>query len=79
MVNSDLKEHIEASVSKLPTKAQEVFRLYFFEDQPQKEIAEKLGISARTVASHVYSSVQFLREDLKDLLILYLAFLKVLN
>ena len=44
-----------------------------------KEIADKLEISVRTVASHVRTAVLFLREDLKDLLILYIVFLRIIN
>lgn len=79
VIDRDLAEQIEASVKKLPPKAAEVFRLCYYEDLPHKEIAEKLGISVRTVASHVRNAVLFLREDLKDLLILYIAFCRIIN
>lgn len=79
VIDWDLAEQIEASVKKLPPKAAEVFRLCYYEDLPHKEIAEKLGISVRTVASHVRNAVLFLREDLKDLLILYIVFCRIIN
>ena len=79
VIDCDLREQIEASVKKLPPKAAEVFRLCYYEDLPHKEIADKLGISPRTVAVHVRNAVLFLREDLKDLLILYIAFCRIIN
>ena len=79
VIDWDLREQIEASVKKLPPKAAEVFRLCYYEDISHKEIAEKLEISQRTVESHVRTAVLFLREDLKDLLILYIAFFQIIN
>lgn len=79
MVNQDLREQIEASVSKLPPKTAEVFRLCYFQELPYKEVAEMQGISVRTVATHVRNAILFLREDLKDLLILFIAFSRFTN
>ena len=79
VIDWDIREQIEASVKKLSPKAAEVFRLCYYEDLPHKEIADKLGISPRTVAVHVRNAVLFLREDLKDLLILYIAFCQIIN
>lgn len=79
VIDWDLREQIEASVKKLPPKAAEIFRLCYYEDISHKEIAEKLEISQRTVESHVRTAVLFLREDLKDLLILYIAFFRIIN
>ena len=79
VIDWDIREQIEASVKKLSPKEAEVFRLCYYEDLPHKEIADKLGISPRTVAVHVRNAVLFLREDLKDLLILYIAFCQIIN
>ena len=79
VIDWDLHEQIEASVKKLPPKTAKVFRLCYYEDMSHKEIAEKVGISVRTVESHVRNAVLFLREDLKDLLILYIAFVQIIN
>ena len=79
VIDWDLHEQIEASVKKLPPKTAKVFRLCYYEDMSHKEIAEKVGISVRTVESHVRNAVLFLRKDLKDLLILYIAFVQIIN
>lgn len=79
VIDWDLHEQIEASVKKLPPKTAKVFRLCYYEDMSHKEIAERVGISVRTVESHVRNAVLFLRKDLKDLLILYIAFGQIIN
>ena len=39
-----------------------------------KQIAEVMGISTRTVETHIRQAVHFLRTDLKDLFIVLLLF-----
>lgn len=79
VIDRDLHEQIEASVKKLPPKTAEAFRLAYYHDLPYKEIAEVMNISPRTVACHVRNAVLFLREDLKDLLVLFIAFSRLVN
>lgn len=74
VIDKDLRELIEDSVKKLPPRTAEVFRLCYYHDMPHKEIAKVLDISPRTVESHIRHAVLFLREDLKDLLVLFAAF-----
>lgn len=74
VISQDLRELIEASVKKLPPKTAEVFRLCYYHDLSHKEIAKVMNISHRTVESHIRHAVLFLREDLKDLLLLFTAF-----
>lgn len=74
IIDKDLRELIEDSVKKLPPRTAEVFRLCYYHDMPHKEIAKVLDISPRTVESHIRHAVLFLREDLKDLLMLFAAF-----
>lgn len=79
VIDRDLHEQIEASVKKLPPKTAEAFRLAYYHDLPYKEIAEVMDVSPRTVACHVRNAVLFLRRDLKDLLVLFVAFSRLLN
>lgn len=74
VIDKDLRGLIENSVKKLPPRTAEVFRLCYYHDLPHKEIAKVLDISPRTVESHIRHAVLFLREDLKDLLLLFTAF-----
>lgn len=74
VIKKDLREVIEASVVKLPPKCAEVFRYCYWEDMSHKEIAERMGISHRTVETHIRHAILFLREDLKDILTLFFVF-----
>lgn len=71
----ELEAEIEQWVEKLPPKRKEVFRLSRFENLSNKEIAEKLNISQRTVETHVSHALKFLREKLGPLA-LFLLFIK---
>ena len=71
----DIREHIEASVGKLPPKCQEAFRLCYFDEMTCREAAEVMGLSPRTVEGHVQKAVAQLREDLRPLMI-WLVFAK---
>jgi RNA polymerase sigma-70 factor (ECF subfamily) len=60
---------IQQALSKLPEKCKQVFELSRFEELKYKEIAEKLGISIKTVEGQVSKALKILREELKDLII----------
>jgi len=55
---------IHAAIKSLPEKCETVFRLSFFEDKKNSEIAETLNISIRTVESHLYKALTILRKAL---------------
>jgi RNA polymerase sigma-70 factor (family 1) len=75
LVARDLKERVEESLSKLPPRAAETFRLCFFHDLSHKQAAEMMNVSPRTIEAHIRHAVTFLRQDLRDLflMILFLA------
>lgn len=70
----EIKEHISNAVDNLPQKSKEVFKLKYFDGFSNKEICQKLDITKRTVESHLYTSLQYLRKNLKHLLIILLFF-----
>lgn len=70
----DLREVIELSVSKLPPRAAEAFRLCYYHDLSHKDIAVAMNISPRTVETHIRQAILFLREDLKDISLLLATF-----
>ncbi|MDR1813972.1 MAG: RNA polymerase sigma-70 factor [Tannerella sp.] len=72
LVNKDLREKIEAALTKLPARCAEVVRLRIFHDLEHKDIAKKLKIKDRTVESHFRNAAIKLRDDLKDLLTIML-------
>ena len=65
LFDRDLHHSLDRSIEALPDKCREVFRLSYLEGYSHKEIAERLGISVRTVDSHIYSALKSLRTALE--------------
>ena len=62
----DLVKRIEKSIASLTPKRMEIFRLSREQGLKYKEIADKLGISVKTVEAQMGLALKYLREDLKD-------------
>lgn len=65
-----LQEHINVLIEKLPPSRKEIFIMNKLQGLSNKEIAEKLSISEKTVETQVYRSIQFLKKHFKDYFIL---------
>ncbi len=65
---NELNEKIELAIQKLPEQCRLVFELSRFEDLKNREIAEKLGISQKTVEAHLTKALKILRKELQDYL-----------
>lgn len=68
----ELRKEIYNAINELPEKCREVFKLSYLHDMKNKEIADVLGISLRTVEAHMYKALKFLRNRLEHLWILLL-------
>ncbi|MCG1037312.1 RNA polymerase sigma-70 factor [Polaribacter sp. DS7-9] len=53
-------------IETLPEKCKEILYMNKFEGLKYKEISEKLGISIKTVESHIYTAYKKIREAFKD-------------
>jgi len=62
----DLQRQLEASVRQLPGKCQLVFRLSREKGLSEKEIAENLRVSPKTVQNHIHRALQTLKNALKQ-------------
>lgn len=71
---SDIEKAIQEAIAVLPEKCREVFVLSKIEGLKNREIAEKLGISEKTVERHMSIALSKLREELKWLLQIILFF-----
>jgi RNA polymerase sigma-70 factor, ECF subfamily len=69
--DADLMQLIEESISSLPDKRREIFRLNREEGLKYREIAEKLNISIKTVETQMGLALKTLREKLRDFLIIF--------
>lgn len=71
----DLTQHIKDAITALPESYREAFVMHRFRNMSYKEIAEKLGVSPKTVDYRIQQALKQLRTDLKDYLPLLLPFL----
>ena len=74
----ELTAKINATIKKLPEHCRIVFEKSRFEEKKNREIAEELGISVKTVEARMTQSLKILREELKNYLPLILLIAKFL-
>jgi RNA polymerase sigma-70 factor (ECF subfamily) len=67
---AELEKEIEMAINSLPEKCRQVFELNRMEGLKYAEIAEKLGISVKTVEAQMSKALSVLREHLKEFLTL---------
>jgi RNA polymerase sigma-70 factor (family 1) len=66
----ELSEKLEKSLNELPPKCKEIFILSRIDKLKHNEIAEKLGISTKTVEVQIRKANIILREKLKEFMFL---------
>ncbi len=67
---SELQLKIERGINMLPEKCREIFELNRFEGLKYAQIADKLGISVKTVEGQMSKALSVLRAHLDDFLLL---------
>lgn len=70
---SDLKEHLNNALKELPYVCREAFELNRFDGLRYKEIAEKLGVSERTIEVRISKALGLLRTHLKEFFIVMIS------
>lgn len=68
--NQELCREIHEAINELPDKCREVFKLSYLHDMKNKDIADVMNVSLRTVEAHMYKALKFLRKRLGHLLAL---------
>ncbi len=77
MGTAELETEIETAIQSLPQKCRAVFELNRIEGLKYAQIAEKLGISIKTVEAQMSKALGVLREHLKEFLsVLIFLFIK---
>ena len=66
LIEQDIREQIDAAISELPEKCREVFILNRFENLKYQQIADKLGISVKTVETQMSKALRRLRIRLAE-------------
>lgn len=75
IVFEELQIKIEAALEKLTPGCRKIFKLSRFEDKKNREIAESLNLSIKTVEAQITKALRSLKVDLKDYLpLLYILF-----
>ena len=76
---NELKEKIDLAIQNLPEHCRVVFEMSRFEDLKNREIAEKLGVTQKTVEAHLTKALKILRNDLKEYLPILAVITKIMN
>lgn len=63
----ELHNQIETAIQKLPDKCRQVFVMSYLHEMKNKEIADIMGVSVRTVDAHIYKALKHLRNQLSFL------------
>lgn len=61
---TELKKQIDDAVNTLPDKMRQVFVMSYMHDMKNKDIADIMGVSVRTVEAHLYKAIKHLRSRL---------------
>lgn len=75
LYNKEILVLVEESLSKFSPQTQIIFRMSRFENMSHKEIAQKMGISTKSVEFHISKVLKELRLSLKDYLVILLGIL----
>lgn len=73
--DEELRGQIQDAINELPDKCREVFIMSYIHEMKNKEIADLMSLSVKTVEVHIYKALKFLRKRLDYLTFLSLIFL----
>lgn len=76
---NELKDKIDVAIQQLPEHCRIIFEMSRFEDLKNREIAEKLNVTQKTVEAHLTKALKILRKELKDYLPIIIVISKILN
>ena len=75
----ELQKRVQDALNTLPEQCRQVFGLSRFEALKYREIAEQLGISIKTVETHMGKALRILRMELAEYLTLILLLTRLTN
>jgi len=75
---NELMVKLYAAIDSLPEKCRQVFELSRFEELKQQEIADRLGISIKTVKNHITIALKQLHQVAIKNLVFIILFFKIL-
>ena len=75
IITGELEKKIHTALNELPEQCRTIFHMSRFDELKYREIADKLGISVKTVENQMGKALKLLREKLVDFLIFILLFI----
>lgn len=75
LFSDEIQRIIDQTLASLPAQSREIFIRSRYENQTNKEIAEALGLSVKSIEYHITKTLKIMREELKD----YLPLIILLN
>ena len=75
---NELKEKLDLAIKNLPEHCRIVFEMSRFDELKNREIADKLGITQKTVEAHLTKALKILKNDLKEYLPVLFVITKIL-
>lgn len=66
---NELNRHVEKLIENLPARQKRVYLFHREQGLTYPEIAEEMGISRNTVENHMVKALKYLRQNLKDFLL----------
>lgn len=73
----ELEEKLQSAIRELPEQCRTIFQLSRFEELRYREIADRLGISVKTVENQMGKALKILRAKLVDFLPLIFLFIQI--
>ena len=75
VIAGELEKKIHSALNELPEQCRTIFQMSRFDELKYREIADKLGISVKTVENQMGKALKLLRQKLADFLIFILLFI----
>jgi RNA polymerase sigma-70 factor (family 1) len=66
LIEAELEEELQAVLKKLPEKTRDIFRMSRLEGMSNKEIAEALSVSVKSVEKHITGALRLYKQFFRD-------------
>lgn len=76
-IGNEMMTKLDQAIQNLPEDYRTAFTMNRFENQTYDNIAEKMGVSSKTIAYRISQALKILREDLKEYMPLLLFLMKL--
>jgi RNA polymerase sigma-70 factor (ECF subfamily) len=75
LIFEELQKQIQITLEKLPPSCRKIFEMSRFEDKKNREVAEELNLSIKTVEAQISKALRIFKNDLKEYLpLIYILF-----